>query len=500
LSSNNPILAGLCIFRSIHPNFSEGTFLLTEAGIGHNKWVIFLFVAIGIFMSTLDSSIVNIALPTIMGDFGVALSTMEWVVMIYLLTVSSLLLSFGRLSDIKGRRWVYSRGLIVFSVGSFFCALAPSAYWLIAARAFQGIGAAMIMSCTPALVVDTFPASERGRALGMVGTVVASGLTTGPALGGLLIHVSSWRAIFYINVPIGIMTAVLISRLLRGSHADLTVEESFDWIGATLLTLSLVCLLVAMSHGYNWGYTSFRTLFLLCMSVLTTAGFIQVETKVSHPIVQPALFSIRLFTLPILSGIALFIALFTVVFLMPFYLVHPCGYPVSKVGLFMVVPFIFLFFVSPISGSMYDKLGSRMLCTVGMMILAVALFGVSALRCGETSFPIVWRLALVGLGTAIFLPPNSSAAMTAVPPDRRGFAAGTVAAARNLGMVMGVALAGAIFNTWFHILSGGLSLKVYRPGLSPIFMSSFRYAIAAGGIVALIGALLAFLRGPDQKE
>jgi EmrB/QacA subfamily drug resistance transporter len=474
--------------------------LLTEAGIGRNKWIIFLFVGIGIFMSTLDSSIVNIALPTIMGDFGVALSTMEWVVMIYLLTVSSLLLSFGRLSDIRGRRWVYSRGLIIFSVGSFFCGLAPNAYWLIAARAFQGIGAAMIMSCTPALVVDTFPASERGRALGMVGTVVASGLTTGPALGGLLIHLFSWRAIFYINVPIGIITAVLISRLLRGSRADLTVEESFDWTGATLLTLSLVCFLLAMSHGYNWGYTSFRTLFLLSISVLTAAGFIRVETRVTHPIVQPALFAIRLFTFPILSGIALFIALFTVVFLMPFYLLHPCGYSVSKVGLFMVVPFIFLFFVSPISGSMYDKLGSRMLCTVGMVILAVALFEVSALRCGEAPFPIVWRLALVGLGTAIFLPPNSSAAMTAVPPDRRGIAAGTVAAARNLGMVMGVALAGAIFNTWFHIFSGGLSLKVYRPELSPIFMSSFRYAIAAGGIVALIGALLAFLRGPDQKE
>ena len=166
----------------------------------------------------------------------------------------------------------------------------------------------------------------------------------------------------------------------------------------------------------------------------------------------------------------------------------------------MVVPFIFLFFVAPISGSIYDKLGSRMLCTVGMTILAIAIFSLSSLSCGETVFPIVWRLALVGLGIAIFLPPNSSAAMTAVPPHRRGIAAGTVATARNLGMVMGVALAGAIFNTWFHILSGGLSLKVYRPALSPIFMSSFRYAIAAGGIVALIGALLAFLRGPDQKE
>jgi EmrB/QacA subfamily drug resistance transporter len=471
----------------------------TEPIIGRNKWLIFLFVAIGIFMSTLDSSVVNIALPTIMADFGVALSTIEWVVMVYLLTISSLLLSFGRLSDIRGRRWVFARGLIIFSVGSLCCALAKNAPWLITARAFQAIGAAMIMSCTPALVVDTFPASEHGRALGMVGTVVASGLTIGPALGGMLIHHFSWRVIFYINVPIGIVSAILITRLLRGTHADVTVEEPFDWIGAALLTFSLVCFLVASTHGYDWGYFSLPTLGLLGVSVVTTAVFIQLETKIPNPVVQPSLFSIRLFTVPILGGVALFMSLFAVIFLMPFYLIHPCGYSVDEVGLFMMVPFVFVFFVSPVSGSLYDRFGSRILCTVGMTILSVALFSLSTLRCGETPFPIFWRLALVGLGVAVFLPPNSSAALTAVPPQRRGIAAGTVAAARNLGMVMGVALAGAIFNTCFHMLSGGLTLKVYRPELLPVFMSSFHYAIGAGGVVALIGAILAVLRGPDPK-
>jgi EmrB/QacA subfamily drug resistance transporter len=467
------------------------------AGVSQNKWLIFLFVAVGIFMSTLDSSIVNIALPTIMADFGVALSTIEWVVMIYLLTISSLLLSFGRLSDIRGRRWVFSRGLVVFSVGSLCCALAKNAPWLITARAFQGIGAAMIMACTPALVVDTFSASERGKALGMMATVVASGLTIGPALGGILIHLFSWRVIFYINIPIGIVTAILIARMLRGTQADVTVEESFDWIGAVLLTLSMVCFLLAATHGYNWGYLSLRTLSLLGVSLLSTVVFIRHEIKTPHPVVEPSLFSIRLFTLPILSGVTLFVSLFTVVFLMPFYLIRPCGYPVKEVGLFMVVPFVFLFFVSPLAGSLYDRVGSRTLCTVGMAILALALFSLSGIRCAETPLPIIWRLALVGLGTAIFLPPNSSAAMTAVPPDRRGIASSTVAAARNFGMVMGVALAGAIFNTCFYMFSGGLSLKVYRPELAPVFMSSFHYAIGAGGGVALVGAVLAFLRGPD---
>jgi MFS family permease len=313
----------------------------------------------------------------------------------------------------------------------------------------------------------------------------------------MLIHFFSWRVIFYINIPIGIVTAILIARMLRGTQADVTAEEAFDWIGAALLTLSMVCFLLAASHGYKWGYLSLRILSLLGVSLLGTMVFIRHEIKTPHPVVEPSLFRIRLFTLPILSGVTLFVSLFTVVFLMPFYLIHPCGYPVDEVGLFMVVPFVFLFFVSPLTGSLYDRVGSRMLCTVGMAILAVALFSLSGIRCGATPLPIVWRLALVGLGTSIFLPPNSSAAMTAVSSDRRGIASSTVAAARNFGMVMGVALAGAIFNTCFQLFSGGLNLKVYRPELSPVFMSSFRYAIGAGGVVAMLGAILAFLRGPD---
>ena len=470
----------------------------TASPLHHKKWLIFALVAVGVFMSTLDGSIVNIALPTIMNDFGVALATIEWVVMVYLLTILSLLLSFGRLSDIKGRRWVYSRGMVVFAVGSLLCGLAQHAIWLICARAFQGIGAAMIMACTPALVADTFPASERGKALGMVGTVTALGLTIGPAVGGFLIHFFSWRAIFYINVPIGILTAPLVTNLLKGSHTDITVDEYFDWTGAILLILSLTCFLLAITHGYDWGYSSLPTLSLTGISIFAVARFIWVETKISHPIVQPSLFSIRLFTFPILSGVVLFMTLFMVIFLMPFYLIHPCGLPVDSVGLIMVIPFIFLFFVSPISGSISDRIGSRMLCTIGMAIVAVSVFTLSKLTSEHSVFTIAWRLGLVGLGAAIFLPPNSSTAISAVPQNHRGVAAGTVATARNLGMIIGVALAGAVFNSSFYTLSGGVSLTVYRPELAPIFMDSFRYTMTTGGAVAVVGMILAFLRGPTQ--
>ncbi len=168
-------------------------------------------------MSTLDGSIVNIALPSIMADFKVSLSVVEWVIVIYLLTITSLLLSFGRLSDIKGRRVIHSSGMMLFSIGSLLCGMAASAHWLIFSRAIQGVGAAMIMACTPALIIDTFPKSSRGKALGMIGAVVASGLTVGPAVGGFILHHFSWRIIFYINIPIGLITGILVFILLNAS-------------------------------------------------------------------------------------------------------------------------------------------------------------------------------------------------------------------------------------------------------------------------------------------
>src|SRR5210317_159795 len=269
-----------------------------KTSLKKQNWLTFLMVAIGIFMATLDGSIVNIALPSIMADFEVPLATIQWVPMIYLLTVTSLLLSFGRLSDIRGRRIVYSFGLCLFALGSLFCGLAPSAHMLIGARFFQGLGAAMTMACTPAMLVDTFPEKERGRAIGMMGSVVASGLTAGPVLGGLLIHYFSWQAIFYINVPIGLLTAAGVFFLLKGSKADITRPETFDWPGAALLAILLGSLLMAITHAYDWGYFSLSIISLITISFLAALSLLYVETRVRHPILSRTLFAVRLFSMP----------------------------------------------------------------------------------------------------------------------------------------------------------------------------------------------------------
>jgi MFS family permease len=358
----------------------------------------------------------------------------------------------------------------------------------------------MLMACSPALVVDIFPPSERGRALGMVGTVVAAGLTSGPPLGGLIVDLFSWRLIFYINIPIGIVTAIFASGILKGGKGDISRSESFDWLGAILLAVCFCSFIIATTRIAGQMQAIFQFLLLIGISIASAVWFFRIETDTPYPIFDPSLLRIRLFTLPILAALILFVSLFAMVFLMPFYLVHPCGFSMNKAGFTMIIPFVFFFFVSPVSGTISDRIGSRMLCTVGMILLAAGLFSLSNLTASAGSLSIAWRLALVGIGTAVFIPPNSAAAMSAIPPQRRGIAGGTVATARNLGMVIGVAVAGLTFNTFFHSLTGGLNLKVYRLELEPHFMTAFQYSMLVGGAVAGAGAVISYLRGSDKAQ
>lgn len=458
------------------------------------KWFVFGIVAVGIFMSTLDGSIVNIALPVILDDFGVSLSTVKWVTVIYLFTISCFILPFGRLSDIVGRRRVYTRGLMIFLIGSLCCGLSQSAGWLIASRAFQGIGAAMVMACTPALIVDNFGPKERGRALGMIGAVVASGLTIGPGVGGLILEKFTWPWIFFINLPVGLAAIIASMRVLVKKELT-SSKESFDWPGAVLLGLCFAGFIMALSKGGDWGWISTPTLGLFAVFGVCGIAFIITEVKAAHPLVDMSLFSIRLFAWPLASAVTLFISLFAVIFLLPFFLKYPAGFSDFETGKMLVVPFIFLLAGAPIFGSLSDKIGSRLLCTAGMTILAAALFFFSIMPASTNGFPVFWRLVLVGVGTSMFSSPNNAIALSAVPVNRRGIAAALVATARNMGMIIGIAMAGAVFSATFAATYPGQNLNAYNFGMQAGFMAAFHRAMFWAGAVAAIGAVLAFLRG-----
>ena len=283
------------------------------------KWRVFALVAIGVYLTTLDSSIVNVALPQMMSSLNTSLTTIQWVITVYLLTVSALLLVAGKLSDIYGRRWIYSLGFIIFTLGSLGCGLAGQVQVLIIARAVQGVGAAMIMACSPALIVDIFLPHERGKALGLIGTVIACGLISGPALAGVMLKFFSWHSIFLINVPIGLLTSVLaLFRLPRFTQQK---AHSFDHLGATLIIMGMAAILIWLIYGQPWGYLSTPTLFTLATACACLAGFIYTEGNAGCPILDLSLLKNRLFVIGVLSLGIHFACLFTILFLMPFFFI-----------------------------------------------------------------------------------------------------------------------------------------------------------------------------------
>lgn len=462
------------------------------------KWQVFLLVAISIFMSTLDSSIVNVALPQIMQDLQTDMATIQWVV-VYLLTVSALLLTFGRLSDIKGRRVVYVLGFLVFTIGSLLCGLSHTPGFLIFSRAIQGVGASMLMACAPALVADVFKAGTRGKALGMIGAVVAAGLTTGPVAGGILLAYGPWPTIFLINVPIGIAATLGGILVLKDIPGVKGINEPMDKIGSLLLVLMLSLLIIGLTRSSDWGVVSVR--FLTCIGLSALAGFLfRFHTRQnSYPLFDFGLLKIRRFILPVTASCILFAALFVIVFMMPFYLTYPKSFSASQTGTVMIVPFLFLMVVSPLAGYLADRIGSRVLCLAGMVFLGGSLFSLTFLSQSMTLENILWRVALSGIGTALFVSPNNTTILGAVPDSRRGIASGAVATARNLGMVLGVALAGAIFTHTYGQMSRGAGLDQYTPAMAGIFMESFRRTMIAGLFLAVAGAAVTFARGKEPQ-
>ncbi|WDP88175.1 MAG: MFS transporter [Desulfobacter sp.] len=463
------------------------------------KWQVFFLVAFSLFMSTLDSSIVNVALPFIMTDLSQTMGTIQWVVTVYLLFVSSFLLTFGRLSDIIGRPRVYRLGFAVFTLGSFLCAISGTAAGLILSRAVQGMGASMLMACSPALIVDAFEPANRGRALGLMGTCVAAGLTLGPVAGGFILEYFAWPTIFYINIPVGLVALVWSRWALKPKRGH-SSHESMDIYGSLFMAIWVASFIIGLIRSPDWGFFSFKGGGCWAIGIMAFIGFVVHAQRAVHPLLDLGLLRVRRFSLPLGAALFLFAALFSLVFMMPFYLSLICGFSPAKTGLIMIVPFIFLLVISPVSGGLADRLGSMLLCSAGMGCLAISLAFMATLSPSTGEFGLFWRLSLAGMGTALFVSPNSAAIMGAVPAEHRGIAAGTMATARNLGMVVGVALASSIFTRTFTGLTQGVGLDHYTPGMAPFFMTGFRYAMAAGVSLALLGFGLTLAYGNDLRS
>jgi EmrB/QacA subfamily drug resistance transporter len=448
-----------------------------------SRWGVLLAIGLGTFMSALDGSVVNITLPVVRESFGASVATVEWVVTIYLLVVSGLLLSVGRLGDLRGHRRVYTTGFLIFLLGSVLCGLAPGAGFLVAARAAQAVGASMLFANSPAILTKSFPPEMRGRALGLQATMTYLGLTVGPSLGGWLTTALGWRSVFYINVPVGLLALALALRFVPRDEGS-GRGEGFDLRGALTFTGGLVALLLALNQGHAWGWAAWPTVMLLAGSLVLLGLFVRLERRVAAPMLDLSLFRSRTFTAAAASAVLNYVCVFTVLFLMPFYLQQARGLSPAEAGLLLTAQPMLMAVVAPLSGSLSDRIGTRLPSVVGMGLLGLGLVLLSSLDLESPRAAIVAMLAVAGLGIGIFASPNNSALMGAAPRHRQGIAAGVLALARNVGMVIGVGLAGAVFTTVLG-RAGAVEAASIVSALRASYLLAAAVAFAGMGIAGL---------------
>lgn len=406
------------------------------------KWYVMLAVAMGLFLATIDGSIVNVSLPTMIASLQTDFATIQWVVLSYLLTITAVQTIVGRLADMYGKKRLYTLGFVVFTLGSLLSGLSPTVGWLIGFRVLQGVGAALILALGLAILTEAFPAEERGRALGIGGSIVSVGIVIGPTLGGIILEHLSWHWIFFVNVPIGIVGTFIALRNVPATTP--AGGQTFDLGGAAMLTVTLLALLLGLTNGQQNGFTSSLTLGLLALSAVVFVAFVFQELHHPQPLIDPQLFRDRQFTVNLATGLMVFIGLGSSV-LIPFYLEDVLGYSVQQVGLLLAVLPVSLGIVAPISGSLSDRFGTRPISVIGLAVTTVGYLALATLETDTTAVGFMLRYLPVGIGVGLFQSPNNSAIMGSVPANKLGIASSLLATTRSLGQTVGISVLGALW-------------------------------------------------------
>ena len=437
-------------------------------------------VCIGAFMAALDAGIVNVAMPSFVRAFpGAGPGSVAWVSIAYLLTLDGLLAAFGHLADLVGRRLMYTLGFLLFILGSALCGAAPALDGLILFRVLQAGGAALLQANSVAIITGTVPEHHRGQALGVQGSAQAVGLTVGPAVGGLLLARWGWRAIFYVNVPVGLLGIVAAGLILPRDPR--VAPEPFDFVGTLLYVPALGLLLLAFTQGSGPGGLSPALAPALTGAALLAALFWRRERRLSFPVIPPALFASRAFSTGVAGSLLAYMALFAATFTLPFFLERVFHLPPAGLGLLMVPVPLALSLLSPAGGWLSDRVGARWICPAGMLATALGAALLATLDAAAGLVALVGAMLVLGAGFGLFNAPNNSVVMGASPHHHLGVAGGILNMARSTGMSMGVALAGAVF---------GSLLRVGHPALL-----SYHAAFWCTAGLALLAALVTASRG-----
>ncbi|XGV94797.1 MAG: MFS transporter [Leptolyngbya sp. BL-A-14] len=411
------------------------------------KWWALLSVGLSFTMFTLDTSIVNIALPTLTKAFQVHLATAQWVVISYLIVLTALTLSAARLGDLLGRQRLFQLGVILFTISSLLCGIAPTIEWLIAFRVLEGLGAVFIAGLGMAIVTELFASSpQRGLALSLAGMTLSVGAILGPTVGGLLITLGDWRAIFLINIPIGIIATLLFVWSVPSTRVERSQTPHFDVLGAALLAGVMVSFSFGMSTGQQQGFGNVIALSLLAIALIGLGLFLRIEAHVRQPMLDLFLFRNPVLSLNLLSLAVVYVPLSARLAIYPFFLELALKYPTSQVGLIMITMSLTNAIIAPLSGRLVDKVGTRFLIPTGLALLTVGCLLASTFNAQLTPQGYILRDLVMGVGFALWRSPNSVAVMSNAPADKLGIVSGLLNESSMIGQTIGTPLAFALFS------------------------------------------------------
>jgi len=466
----------------------------------NRKWWTLGAMCFALFMIMLDNTVVNVALPSIQRDLDTSISQLEWTINGYTLTFAVLLATGGRLGDIFGRRLMFMVGVVIFAATSATAGLAPNAELLIASRAVQGIGAALMMPATLSIVTNAFPAHERGKAIGTWAGVSAVALTIGPVVGGFLTEHVSWRAIFFINLPVAAVAIVACLFAVRESRDD-TVDRRVDYPGVVTLTGGLTAIVLALIEGNAWGWDSVPVVGLLVGGAAMLAAFVWVENRSPAPMVEFDLFKTRAFIGATSVAFIITFAMLGSFFFMAIYLQNVLGYGALEAGVRFLPTTVVIAIVAPLAGRLSDRVGPGVPMAGGLAILSASMYLFAQIDPATTYGYLVIPFTLMGLGIALVMSPMSAAAMNAVSVQKAGVASGILQMARMVGGTVGVAATGAIFQSELGSGFDPATLATGGEAARAHFIDAMSAALLLAAAVSALGLLvsLALVRGGGSR-
>jgi len=455
---------------------------------------ILFFVMTGVFLSTLDSGMMNVALPSIMRSLDISFAQTELIVSVYLVTITSSLLFWGTCADRIGKGRVYIAGSGLFACGALLCFFSASFLTLLVSRSLQAFGASMMMATGPAIIRETFATRYLGRSLGVVGIATACGLLAGPFVSGQILTHSSWKGIFLVSFTVAaalffLGLSFMSRRLPPATH---NFRSSFDWKGVLLWPV-LIIMVISVIKNIHTMMSGWGLLLLVCCF---GGGFLffMIEKRSIEPLLPIPLFAERYFWTATLCALISFGVLFSVLVLVPFYLEYVLRVSFVQIGaVMMAVPATLIVF-SPGAGYLFDRIGARLLCSFGLFTSLCALLLLSSLNESSSLSSVAIALAILGAGQSIFLSPNSASVLSRVKPEVAATTSAILATARNLGMAIGASMAATLLSLFYRYFSGGMVLSAEIGLQSDAFLQAFRVSFLLIGCMAVLGIVISLLR------